>query len=159
MRTKIIMIIIGVIAVTSIASLCFGFGRANHKCKNVSLMQVIVNPKKYHGKLVRVIGVSRVAFEGNGIWFSKEHYEYHIYKNSLWIEPDYEALETTPQQLEKYNGQYVLMEGVFNKNDHGHKGMNSGSLERITRFQLWDPPSRRSQQQKDAQSAPVGKKD
>ena len=121
-----------------IASICLAFGLANQKTESVSLMQLIINPDQYHEKIVRVIGVSRIEFEENGIWFSKEHYEHRVYKSSLWIVPDYDALKTTPKELKKYNGKYVLMEGVFNKNKHGHMGMNSGTLEEVTRFQLWE---------------------
>jgi len=129
-----------------LTSLCFAFGTADQKAESVSLMQLIVNPEKYHGKLVRVIGVSRIEFEGNGIWFTKEHYKHRIYKNSLWIVPDYRALDATQQQLEAYNGKYVLMEGIFNKDDHGHMGLNSGTIEKVTRFQLWEKPDKTSQQ-------------
>ena len=117
-----------------IAGLCFAFGTVKHPVASVSLMQLIVNPEKYHGKLVRVIGVSKIVFEGNSIWFTKEHYKYGITKNALWIVPDYKALGTTPQELKKFNGKYVLMEGIFNKDNHGHLGMYSGSLEKVTRF-------------------------
>ena len=117
---------------------CFAYGKVSRNSEGVSLMQLIVNPEQYHGKTVRVIGVSRIEFEGNGIWFSKEHYQHGVYKNSLWIVPDYEALGATPEDLKKYNGKYVLMEGVFNKDRHGHMSLNSGTLEKVTRFMLWE---------------------
>ena len=118
--------------------LCFTCGAANNNVESVSLMQLIVNPEEYHGKPVRVIGVSRIEFEGDGIWFTKEHYEHNVYMNSLWIEPDYDALGVTRQQLEQFNWKYVLVEGVFNKDNHGHMGMYSGAIEKVTRFQLWE---------------------
>jgi len=121
-----------------IVGLSFSCGTVNHELESVSLMQLIVNPEQYHGKPVRVIGVSRIEFEGDSIWLTKEHYQHRIYKNSLWIVPDYKALGVTPQDLEKLNGKYVLMEGIFNKDNHGHMGLNSGALEKITRFQLWE---------------------
>ena len=65
------------------ASFCFAISVANQKAESISLMQLILNPEKHHGKLVRVIGVSRIEFEGNGIWFMKEHYKHRVYKNSL----------------------------------------------------------------------------
>jgi hypothetical protein len=118
--------------------LCFTCGAANNKVESVSLMQLIVNPEEYHGKPVRVIGVSCIEFEGDAIWFAKEHYEHFVYMNALWIEPDYDALGATRQQLEQFNGKYVLIEGVFNKDNHGHMGMYSGAIEKVTRFQLWE---------------------
>ena len=121
-----------------VLGLCAAFGSAGQKGLKVSLIQLIANPEKYHGKRVRVIGVARIEFEGNGIWLTKEHYEHRIYKNSLWIEPDYKTLGSKRQQLQELNGKYVLMDGVFNKNHKGHRGMNSGSLEKIIVYQLWE---------------------
>jgi hypothetical protein len=37
------------------------------------------------------------------------------------------------------------MEGIFNKNSHGHMGLFSGTLEKITRFQLWENPEEPNQ--------------
>ena len=128
-----------------VAGLCFACGTVNHTVESVSLMQLIVNPEMYHGKLVRVIGVSRIEFEGDGIWFTKEHYKHNVYMNALWIESDYNALGVTRQQLEQFNGQYVLAEGVFNKDNHGHLGMYSGAFEKVTRFQLWEKEEQTSQ--------------
>jgi len=123
-------------------ALVAGFGLSctttNHEIKSVSLMQLILNPEKYHGELVRVIGVSRIEFEGDSVWFTKEHYYHWILNNALWIEPDYKALNLTRDQLEQFNGKYVLLEGIFNKDNHGHLGMYSGALEQVTRFQLWE---------------------
>ena len=121
-----------------IVGLRFAFGKTDHGIESVSLMQLIVNPDKYQDKHVRVIGVSRIEFEGNAIFFTKEHYENRVSENSLWIEPDYKVLESTPQQLKEFNGKYVLVEGVFNKNNKGHFAMNSGALEDITRFELME---------------------
>ena len=135
MKRKMMMVFVGAALV---AGLCFACSTANQNVKAVPLMQLIVNPEKYHGKLVRVIGVSRIEFEGDSIWFTKEHYKHRIHENSLWIEPDYNALGATRQQLEQFNGKYVLMEGIFNQDNHGHMGMYSGALENVTRFQLWE---------------------
>jgi hypothetical protein len=135
MKRKMMMAFVGA---GLVAGLCLACGAADHNLKSVSLMQLIVNPEGYHGKLVRVIGVSRIEFEGDGIWFTKEHYKHRVYENSLWIEPDLNALGATRQQLEQFNGKYVLMEGTFNKDNNGHLGMYSGALENVTRFQLWE---------------------
>lgn len=131
MKRKIVLVCVTLIL---IASLCFAFKTVKHPVEFVSLMQLIVNPEKYHGKRVSVVGVSRNGFEVHKICFSKEHSQYGINKNCLWIVPDYEALKATPDELAEFNGKYVLMEGIFNKDNHGHLGMYSGALEKITRF-------------------------
>ena len=50
---------------TLAVGLCFACGTPNNKLESVSLMQLIADPDKFHGKLVRVIGVSRIEFEGD----------------------------------------------------------------------------------------------
>ena len=118
-----------------IAGLCFAFDTVKHPVEFVSLMQLIVNPEKYHGKRVSVVGVSKNGFEVHNICFSKEHSQYGITQNCLWIIPDHEALKVTSKELEGANGKYVLMEGIFNKENHGHLGAYAGTLENITRFE------------------------
>jgi hypothetical protein len=134
MKLKVIILSVGYLL---LAGLCFGFGTANQQAESISLMQLIVNPEKYNGKLVQVIGIANIEFEDNGIFFTKEHYLNRIYKNALWIEPNYDALGATPEQLQKYNGEYVLMEGIFDMNHKGHFGAFSRALTKITRYQLW----------------------
>ena len=67
MKKKIIVIL----SIILVSNFCFAYGKANHQCIGVSLIQLIANPDKYHGKLVRVIGVINIEFEGNKIFTSK----------------------------------------------------------------------------------------
>ena len=116
-----------------------GFGEANQDPIGVSLINLIATPDKYHGKIIRVIGVTRIEFEGDSIYLSKEHLENRAIKNAIWINPNYKAIGKTEKELAEFNGQYVLVEGVFNKNNNGHLGLYSGSIDNITRFQPWPP--------------------
>ncbi|MCP3875093.1 MAG: hypothetical protein GY699_18315 [Desulfobacteraceae bacterium] len=117
----------------------FGFGEANHDAISVSLINLIATPEKYHDKTIRVIGVSNIAFEGNSIYLSKEHWANFVMKNAIWITPNYKAIGKTEKELSEFNGRYVLIEGVFNKNDNGHMGLFSGSIDNVTRFQPVPP--------------------
>jgi hypothetical protein len=132
---KKIFITLSIILITNF---CFAYGKAASNPIDTSLIQLIANPEKYNGKLVRVIGVTNIGFEVNAIYTSKEHHKYGVTKNSLWISPDTKALGVKEDQLTKYNGKYVLIEGIFNKDDTGHMGMNSGSIDKVSRFQLWE---------------------
>ena len=76
MKRKMVMVFVGAALVAGLCSAC---GSTNHNVQSVPLMQLIVNPEKYHGKLVRVIGVSRIEFESDSIWFTKEHYKHRIH--------------------------------------------------------------------------------
>ena len=102
------------------------------------MINLIATPEKYHGKVVRLIGVSFIKFESNGIYLSKEHLNNGVTKNALWLSFDFKAIGKTEEELSKYNGQYVLVEGVFNIDDKGHMGLKSGSIEKITRFDPWE---------------------
>lgn len=102
------------------------------------MINLIATPEKYHGKVVRVIGVVEIKFEGTKICLSKESCEYSLSSNALWMELNYEKIGKTKKELRKYNGRYVLIEGTFNKDYHGHMDMYSGEIENITRYQLWE---------------------
>ena len=98
-----------------------------------------ITVQKYHDKIVRVIGVSFIESESNGIYLSKEHLVNGVTKNALWISLDYQAIGKTEKELSKYNGQYVLIEGVFDKDYNGHMGLKSGAIINIKRFMPWPP--------------------
>lgn len=100
---------------------------------NISLVKLISNPKDYDGKLVRIIGFVRLEFEGNGIYLNQDDYKHSIYKNGLW-------LDTTPdmeKRQSELNLKHVLIEGTFNARMAGHMGLWSGSIEKITRCEVW----------------------
>ena len=100
---------------------------------NVTLVQLIANPEKFDGKLIRVIGFLRLEFEGNVLYLHREDYENSILGNGIWI-------DVTPQiekETKTINMHYVIMEGIFSAKEHGHMGMWSGVLKYIRRAQLW----------------------
>ena len=96
---------------------------------DVSLIQLIANPKEYDGKLVRVGGVVNFEFEGDAIYLHKDDIRYCLTKNGLW-------LDTQSMQKKKLNGKYVSVEGIFNATSKGHMGLWSGTLQRISRMGL-----------------------
>ena len=108
---------------------------ANQYVKDVTMIQLIATPEKYDGQLVRVIGVGNLEFEGNCISLSKEDLKYGV-GNSIWIELGEKAISY--EEAQRYNGEYVIIEGVFDKDDCGHMGMFCGSIKNISRYDLWD---------------------
>jgi hypothetical protein len=101
----------------------------------VSIIRLIVNPSDYHGKKVRVYGIGRLQFEGNGLYLSVDDYIYGIHKNGLWIELGKYA---TPLELaERCNGRYVIVEGTFDMEHTGHFGFWSGAILDITLYMPW----------------------
>ena len=108
---------------------------ANQYAKDVTMIQLIANSEKYDGQLVRVIGVGNLEFEGNCISLNKEDLKYGV-GNSIWIELGEKAISY--EEAQQYNGEYVIIEGVFDKDDCGHMNMFCGSIKNISRYALWD---------------------
>jgi hypothetical protein len=101
---------------------------------DVSLVQLIAEPKNYHGAVVRVIGFVKLDFEGTAINLHKDDYKYGITKNGLWLE----VTDEIDRKKTEIDQQYVLLEGKFNANEMGHMGLWSGSIQQISRFQIWN---------------------
>ena len=108
---------------------------ANQYAKTVTMIELISNPQKYHNKLVRVIGVGNLEFEGDAIYLNKEDLQYRT-DNCIWIELGERSIEYS--EAKEYNGKYVIIEGYFNKNNTGHFGQFCGAIEKVSRYQLWE---------------------
>ena len=152
-KTRKLLIILVIIGVVFMSLLCVLFGvqyyekvlvesgyqdginSANQYATEVSMVQLLSMPERYDGKLVRVIGVGNLEFEGNYLSISKEDYKYAA-GNSVWIELGDKAISY--DEAKEYNGKYVIVEGFFDKDDRGHFDMFCGSIKNISRYQLWE---------------------
>ncbi len=108
---------------------------SNQYAKDVTMIQLIATPEKFDGEFVRVIGVGNLEFESNCISLSKEDFKYGV-GNSVWIEFGEKAISY--EEAQQYNGEYVILEGVFDKDDCGYMDMFCGSIKKISRYELWD---------------------
>src|SRR5437660_12134564 len=100
---------------------------------DVTLVQLIANPDRFDGKLIRVIGFLRLEFEGDVLYLHREDYENALLGDGIWV-------DTTPEVMKQkaaLNMNYVLLEGIFSSSDRGHMGMWSGTIKQIRRAQLW----------------------
>ena len=100
---------------------------------DVTLVQLIANPEKFDGRLIRVIGFLRLEFEGNVLYLHREDYEHAILGDGIWV-------DVTPEMAKQsatLKMNYVLLEGVFSASERGHMGMWSGTIKQIRRVQLW----------------------
>ena len=105
---------------------------ANHHAENVSIYQLFGNPDKYHGKFVRVLGVGNIGFESNHLFPDKE--AWYQFSDHIWLELGERA--TPYEEAKQYNGEYVMIEGWFDKNDRGHMGFSFGTIKNISRYEL-----------------------
>jgi hypothetical protein len=107
--------------------------RAADEPIDVSMVQLIARPEKFHGKFVRVIGYLHLEFEGNGLYLHSEDYLVANTKNSIW----FDGTVDTMKRPKDFNDQYILAEGTFDAKGHGHMGLFSGELHDIKRVQPW----------------------
>lgn len=95
------------------------------KTIEVSIITLIANPEKYYGKKVTIIGYMSAEFEGTAIYLSREDFDNHIYKNSIFL------LIGKGNEYQYYHKEYVTLDGIF-INGGGHMGLFSGMLKDIS---------------------------
>ena len=100
---------------------------------SVSLVQLIANPKTYHGKFVRVVGFVSVRFEGKAVYLHEDDYRHGIHKNGLWLDL---GGSKSGHEYAEFHEKYVLIEGTFVANMKGHRGAYSGAIKNIKRIQV-----------------------
>ena len=126
-----------------IVAVALGFWRmawadeANH----VSMIQLIATPDKFHQKQILVGGYLRIEFEGNILYFSESAMRARQNKEGIWLgyekeiksDEDLKNYRRYFEQLKKYSGQYVQLEGTYDMSDTGHFGCCSGAIVRVSR--------------------------
>ena len=114
--------------------LCFITIVFAEQTENVSLIQLIANPKDHHGKYVRVIGYVELEFEGDAIYLSSDDAKYGLTRNGVWLELSEGVIVDDARE---YDRRFCLVEGAFNAQNKGHMGLWSGAIENIKRFEVW----------------------
>jgi hypothetical protein len=102
---------------------------------SVSLLQLIATPEAFDGKYVRVWGFVRVEHEGTAVYLHREDFEQSLTRNGLWLHASDIADEGSREA--KVNNRYALVEGQFNAKMKGHRGLWSGSIDKIARMEPW----------------------
>lgn len=97
-----------------------------------SFFHLVANAKKYHGRRVRVSGFLIVEFEGDAIYVSREHGEYSMSENGLWVSFD-RARTKSGEKLDpsQFHKKWVEIEGTFNANNRGHFSGWQGAVQQI----------------------------
>ncbi len=103
--------------------------------EDVSLVQLIATPERYHGKFVQVVGYMNLEFEGNAIYLHREDFDQRLTRNSFWVEFSEEIRKQ--KNLENYNKQYVIIIGTFDMESKGHLGLFGGEITNIWRLDAW----------------------
>lgn len=118
------------------------FGVVNKDAINVSINDVLLKPKKYKGKLIRVIGYGNFHKEGSVIR-TKDYFENRAKHagakpEAIPIEFNFSILNVGELDLYKYQDKQILVEGVYNTSKKGINSTHDGTIDNITRFDLWE---------------------
>jgi hypothetical protein len=109
----------------------------SNEIQHVSLINLIATPERYHGKWVGVVGIANFEFEGDALYLSPSDYNF-VTKNAVWLSINEAVLKVDESTLARdFNGLYVLVEGIYDMNNHGHGGLFSGAITNITRILTW----------------------
>ena len=102
----------------------------------VNMIQLLASPEKYDGKIVSVIGVGELDFESYYLYLSKDDYRFRT-GNRIGIRLGERA--TPYEEAQKYNGKYVIVEGMFEKIDGDPRYYNvTVKIKDISRYELWE---------------------
>ena len=99
----------------------------------VSMVQLLAHPRCYDGRRVMVEGVGSLEFEDTALYLTMGDYENIVTTNSVWLD-FYYGDEDSFDVVNAESGEYVIVEGIFRRNNKGHYDMHSGAIERITRY-------------------------
>lgn len=95
---------------------------------DISIINLIANPEKYHNKEVIISGYLNLQFEGTAIYIHKEDFDNGLRKNGLWVNF---FNEIKKEELSNAHGNYVMIRGLFDMERKGHWGLWSGTIKDI----------------------------
>lgn len=102
---------------------------------DVSMTALLTQPEKYHLQKVRIEGVGNIEFEGNSVYLNKEAWKYRLDNSRLSLDIDFPNAVVTLARARQLNGDYVVIEGIFDMDWRWHGGLRSGGITHITRYE------------------------
>ena len=100
---------------------------------NVSLIQLVANPDKFHGKLVRVRGFLVVEAEHSAIFMSPDDAEMQILANAISLGGELAGVEGSEEAYG--SGRWMLVEGIFKANEQGTGTQYGGLIDNLSRVE------------------------
>ena len=110
----------------------------NKRGIRVSIIDLIANPDRYHGKLVFLSAFVTLELENMSLCMTRE---VASSRDCLWLEIDPGPYETeedltryqaAEERWKPYNHKRISIRGTFNKTNAGHFGGSSGAIENVT---------------------------
>jgi hypothetical protein len=106
----------------------------------VPLVRLLTTPERYQNKRVSVHGFLYMAMEESAIYPQKSDASLGVGKNGIYI--DFGDSVDMQTLMNNFNNRFVTINGVFDSNQTGHIGFNSGGITDVSSISI----SRRSVQ-------------
>jgi hypothetical protein len=128
------------IAVTVTSAACSHLG-AHHDARysfEVSYIQLLSHPERFHGKRIEVRGFANIEYEGTALLLDREYAEGGL--PGIWIDfedgvnPLWPPGVDFPEDLRKFHGGYVVVVATFDMYSHGHFGAYLGTLRKVEKI-------------------------
>jgi hypothetical protein len=105
--------------------LCFWAGEGKPSdVRDVSLVQIIAEPKPFDGLDVRLVGAFQFEREEQALYLHAEDREFRNELNAVWVEVQPELVETA----KALSGCAVIVEGRLSARERGHLGGYAATL-------------------------------
>ena len=114
-----------------------GYAKPATQLQNVSLLELVVQPEKFDGKTIAVIGYLDVSFDGSLLYVHREDAENWISENAVWVRRT-EQMERNRSSL---NHKYVKLVGKFKVGYSQQLGDPPNGFSEVQSISLWSDPS------------------
>lgn len=135
---KIVRLLALFVVVSSVA-----YSNAATQVQNVSLIELLIQPEKFDGRTIAVVGFLETSFDGSLLYLHREDSENWILENAIWVHRN-ELMDKNQGSL---NRKYVKVIGKFKVGYKEQLGDPPNGFSEIRDIKLWSDPS-----------SPVGRK-
>jgi hypothetical protein len=107
-----------------------------YEINSISIYALLANPTLYDGKIIKVDGIVQIEFEGTAIYPTHFEADYLICESGFWVEFNKDAIKySCPWGPKEYHNKCVMIEGIFDSKEKGHKSLYAGAIKNITRIE------------------------
>lgn len=110
--------------------------KSENKVVDVSVSNLVKTPEKFNGKKVRVEGYGNISNETSVLYDYLDNFKEES-KISVELNFDYNKLKIPYADLLKMNDKFVVIEGIFNYDNKDNLDVFSGSIEKLSYFELY----------------------
>ncbi len=105
----------------------------------IPINEILESPDVYEGTQIQVVGYLNLDWEADAIYLNEGDFKANRYNKGLWVHLNQFKFKNSS----KLKGHYVVIDAVFDANDHGHMNLWGGALKQITAIKRYKKYSRK----------------